>query len=45
MMSKKIMVSMRLDKELVALLKKIAADKGVSMAELVREAILREAYK
>ena len=44
-MSKKIMVSMRLDKELVALLKKIAGEKGVSMTEVVRATVLREAYK
>ena len=44
-MSNKIMVSMRLDKDLVALLKRMAGEKGVSMAEVVREALLREVYK
>jgi predicted DNA-binding ribbon-helix-helix protein len=44
-MGTKKMVAFRLDKAVVELLKKIAAEQGVSQASLIRKLILNEAYK
>ena len=44
-MSAKKMVSIRLDKAVVELLKKIAAEQGVSQASLIRKLFLGEVYK
>lgn len=44
-MSAKKMLSMRVDRAVIELLKKLAAQRGISQAELVRELILREVYK
>lgn len=44
-MSNKVMFSVRLQKDIIALLKQLARDRGVSQAVIVRELILREVYK
>jgi len=44
-MSTKKMLAMRIDKAVIELLKKLAAERGTSQAQIVRELILREVYK
>lgn len=44
-MSVKKMFCVRLQKEVIELLKQLARDRGISQAQLVRELILREVYK
>jgi predicted DNA-binding protein len=44
-MSTKKMLSIRVDRAVIELLKNLARERGISQAELVRELVLREVYK
>jgi hypothetical protein len=44
-MSKVKQLAVRIDAAVIALLKQLAAERGTSQAKLIRELILKEAYK
>jgi hypothetical protein len=44
-MSRIKMLAVRIDANVIALLKQLAAERGISQAKLIREMILKEVYK